>query len=77
MILQLLNLLFVSLGLGYDKPVVKNSLYPKREPEVFSFNINPITLVVLMFLGMILFALIVFLFMPGTESGLVYNKAYL
>lgn len=78
MILQIIQLLLISLGFNntnsYNAP---RSLHPQQrytQSQRIRFNISPLTLVILTFLGMILFVLFIFLFMPGTESGVVYNQ---
>ena len=75
MILQLLHLLFINLGFCHDDHAPKNSLYPRREPEKFSFNLHPVTLVLVMLLGVFLFVLLIFLFtgVSAVESGTYYN----
>lgn len=72
-LLKLLEILFVSLGFGYNEPVPKNSLYPRNEPKPFEFNLSPVAVVFLIVVGMILFVGIIFLFAPGVESGVFYN----
>ena len=77
MIIQLLNLLLLSMGFGYnDRPVPKNSLHRKPEYTILPWKVNPVVFAVLMLVGMILFGVFVFLFVPGTESGLVYNGSF-
>lgn len=71
MILQILHILLISLGLGVDNNQhPKNSLH--RQPEYQTMNITPM-FIVLFVIGIIVFAGVLFCFMPGTESGLVYN----
>ena len=73
--IQLLHLLLVSLGFCNDhKP--KHSL--RRQPHYTILNLrNPVLVIIVAGLGMVLFALFVFMFMPGTESGIVYNGSYI
>ena len=71
MILQLLQLLFISLGF-HNANEPKHSLYP--QPKPLNLPMDPVQLVIIMVVGMLLFTLFIFLFMPGTESGLVYNQ---
>lgn len=73
MILQLLHLLFISLGFNdQPKPARLN-----RQPQYKILNLkNPILVIILSVIAMILFTLIFFLFMPGTESGVVYNNSW-
>lgn len=72
MILQILQILLISLGLGgvNNNQPPKHSLH--RQPEYQTMNITPM-FIVLFIGGIIVFAGVLFCFMPGTESGLVYN----
>lgn len=72
MILQILHILLISLGLGgiNNNQPPKNSLH--RQPEYKTVNITPM-FIVFFVIGIIVFAGLLFCFMPGTESGLVYN----
>ena len=70
MILQILHILLISLGLGVNNnQPPKHSLH--RQPEYKTVNITPM-FIVLFIGGIIVFAGLLFCFMPGTESGLVY-----
>ena len=78
MILQIIQLLLISLGFQNNNNTHNNnntprSLYPKQTYQPVHITIHPILLIILMAAGMIMFAMIIFMFMPGTESGLVYN----
>lgn len=70
MILQILQILLISLGINVNNQQPKHSLH--RQPEYQTMNITPM-FIVLFVIGIIVFAGVLFCFMPGTESGLVYN----
>ena len=70
MILQILHILLISLGINVNTQQPKHSLH--RQPEYKTVNITPM-FIVLFIGGIIVFAGLLFCFMPGTESGLVYN----
>lgn len=59
-------------ALGFNpNPVPKHSLHRQKQQQL---TLNPMILVVIFVGGIILFALTVFIIVPGTESGLVYNN---
>lgn len=74
MILKIIQILLISLGFGgnnqYNQP---RSLQRQTQPRPMQFR-NPIAMILLFAIGIILFTLFVFMFMPGTESGIVYNN---
>ena len=74
MILKIIQILLISLGFGgnnhYNQP---RNLQPQTQPRPMQFR-NPIAMILLFAIGIILFTLFVFMFMPGTESGIVYNN---
>lgn len=71
MILQLLEILLISLGFD-NKPKKYNSLRPQPQYTILNLK-HPILVIILTGLGIILFALILFMFAPGVESGSYYN----
>lgn len=79
MILQIIQLLLISLGFQNNNNTHHNtprSLYPEQTYRPLHITIHPILLIILMAAGMIMFAMIIFMFMPGTESGLWYNQPH-
>lgn len=72
MILQIIQILLISLGFHNTKNNNPKSLY--RQPEYKPLKINPIVFLLLFTLGIILFALFVLLFMPGNDTAIVYNQ---
>ncbi|WP_405285999.1 hypothetical protein [Methanobrevibacter sp.] len=73
MIIQIIQILLINLGIN-NKTHNQTSLYRVEEPKPFTFTINPLILAAIMIIGMILFTVFIFLFMPGTESGVYYNN---
>ena len=78
MIIELLQILILSLQATntHHNTRAKNSLYrqPPRDVNDFTFNFNPAVFVVLCILALLLFVLLIFLFVPPMDSGLVYNN---
>ena len=75
MITQIIQLLLISLGFTsnnnpYNQP---RTLHREPVPQPLRIN-NPVQLAVIFIAGVIIFTVFVFLFMPGTESGVVYNQ---
>ena len=71
MIIQIIQILLVSLGF-HDNTPRQATLY--RQPEYTILNLkNPMLVIILSIIAMIIFTLAIFLLMPGTESGMVYN----
>ena len=77
MILQIIQLLLISLGFtnnNYNNP---RSLYPQQrytQPQPVRFQLSPLTLLILFVVGIIVFVAFIFMFLPGNESTLVYNQ---
>lgn len=73
MILQLIQILLTSLGFNETR---QKSLYQQPEYRILNPQ-HPTSLIILSIIAMILFVAAVFLFMPGTESGVVYNNSWI
>ncbi|MBQ2652504.1 MAG: hypothetical protein IJF83_03025 [Methanobrevibacter sp.] len=77
MLLQIIQLLLISLGFHNTNNNTPKSLYPQQrytQPQPVSFQVPPLVLLVLFAAGIIVFVVFVFMFVPGNESTLVYNQ---
>ena len=73
MIRQIIYLLTIYL-IGTPQQT-QRSLYKQPEYKILNLN-NPGQLIILSAIAMIIFTIIIFMFMPGTESGLWYNQPH-
>ena len=78
MILQIIQLLLISLGFNntnsYNAP---RSLHPQQrytQSQRVRFNISPLALLILFVVGIIVFAIFVFIACPPLDSGMYYNR---
>lgn len=76
MIIQIIQLLLISLGFNTNNNYYNQPRTLHREPiqqQQIRIN-NPIQLAIIFIAAIIIFTVFVFLFMPGNESGVVYNQ---
>lgn len=74
MIIQIIQLLLISLGFNTNNNYYNQPRTLHREPVQQPIRINTVQLAIIFIAGVIIFTVFVFLFMPGNESGVVYNQ---
>lgn len=74
MILQIIQLLLLTLGSTNNTHNAPRSLHRVEEPKPLNFQINPLSLIILMAVGMIVFVALILLFFPCLDSGMYYNN---